>query len=46
MALAIGSLLAMMVLGVIEILAGTDPRALRVRLQSMLPPGDVRHSAA
>jgi hypothetical protein len=29
MALAIGSLLAMMVLGVIEILAGTDPRALR-----------------
>ena len=32
--------------GVTEILAGTNPRALRVRLQSMLPPGEARHSAA
>ena len=32
--------------GVTEILAGTNPRALRVRLQSMLPPGEVRHTAA
>ena len=32
--------------GVTEILAGTNPRALRVRLQSMLPPGEVRRSAA
>lgn len=32
--------------GVTEILAGTNPRALRVRLQSMLPPSEVRHTAA
>ena len=32
--------------GVTEILAGTNPRALRVRLQSMLPPGEARRSAA
>jgi chemotaxis protein MotA len=32
--------------GVTEILAGTNPRALRVRLQSMLPPGEIRHTAA
>ncbi len=31
---------------VTEILAGTNFRALRVRLQSMLPPGDVQHTAA
>jgi chemotaxis protein MotA len=35
-----------LVAGITEILAGTNPRALRVRLQSMLPPGDVRHTAA
>ena len=35
-----------LVAGVTEILAGTNPRALRVRLQSMLPPGDVQHTAA
>lgn len=32
--------------GVTEILAGTNPRALRVRLQSMLPPSEVRIPAA
>ena len=32
--------------GVTEILAGTNPRALRVRLQSMLPPSEVRNHAA
>jgi chemotaxis protein MotA len=32
--------------GVTEILAGTNPRALRIRLQSMLPPGEARHIAA
>jgi chemotaxis protein MotA len=32
--------------GITEILAGTNPRALRVRLQSMLPPGEVRRPAA
>ena len=32
--------------GVCEILAGTNPRALRVRLQSMLPPSEVVRSAA
>ena len=32
--------------GVTEILAGTNPRALRARLQSMLPPGEVRRTAA
>ena len=32
--------------GVTEILAGTNPRALRVRLQSMLPPSEVRRTAA
>lgn len=32
--------------GVTEILAGTSPRALRVRLQSMLPPDAARHTAA
>jgi chemotaxis protein MotA len=32
--------------GVTEILAGTNPRALRVRLQSMLPPGEARNPAA
>jgi len=35
-----------LVTGITEILAGTNPRALRVRLQSMLPPGDVRSTAA
>jgi chemotaxis protein MotA len=35
-----------LVAGITEILAGTNPRALRVRLQSMLPPGEVRHTAA
>jgi chemotaxis protein MotA len=35
-----------LVAGITEILAGTNPRALRVRLQSMLPPGDVRSTAA
>jgi chemotaxis protein MotA len=34
------------VAGITEILAGTNPRALRVRLQSMLPPSDVRSTAA
>jgi chemotaxis protein MotA len=32
--------------GVCEILAGTNPRALRVRLQSMLPPSEVVRAAA
>jgi chemotaxis protein MotA len=32
--------------GVTEILAGTNPRALRVRLQSMLPPSEVARTAA
>jgi chemotaxis protein MotA len=32
--------------GVTQILAGTNPRALRVRLQSMLPPSEVRRPAA
>jgi chemotaxis protein MotA len=32
--------------GVVEILAGTNPRALRVRLQSMLPPSEAQHTAA
>ena len=32
--------------GVTEILAGTNPRALRVRLQSMLPPSEARTTAA
>jgi chemotaxis protein MotA len=32
--------------GITEILAGTNPRALRVRLQSMLPPSEVTRSAA
>ena len=32
--------------GVTEILAGTNPRALRVRLQSMLPPSEVHRPAA
>lgn len=32
--------------GVTEILAGTNPRALRVRLESMLPPSEVRRTAA
>jgi chemotaxis protein MotA len=32
--------------GVTEIVEGTNPRALRVRLQSMLPPGRARHTAA
>ena len=32
--------------GVSEILAGTNPRALRVRLQSMLPPSEARNPAA
>jgi chemotaxis protein MotA len=32
--------------GVTEILAGTNPRALRVRLQSMLPPSEIRKPAA
>ncbi len=32
--------------GVTEILAGTNPRALRIRLQAMLPPGEVRRTAA
>jgi chemotaxis protein MotA len=32
--------------GVTEILAGTNPRALRVRLQSMLPPSEARNPAA
>jgi len=32
--------------GVTEIFEGTNPRALRVRLQSMLPPSEVRHTAA
>jgi chemotaxis protein MotA len=32
--------------GVSEILAGTNPRALRVRLQSMLPPSEAQHTAA
>ena len=32
--------------GVTEILAGTNPRTLRVRLQSMLPPGEVSRPAA
>lgn len=32
--------------GVTEILAGTNPRALRVRLQSMLPPSEARTPAA
>jgi chemotaxis protein MotA len=32
--------------GVTEIFEGTNPRALRARLQSMLPPSEARHSAA
>ena len=32
--------------GVTEIFEGTNPRALRVRLQSMLPPSEARHIAA
>ena len=32
--------------GVTEIFEGTNPRALRVRLQSMLPPSQARHTAA
>jgi chemotaxis protein MotA len=32
--------------GVAEIFEGTNPRALRVRLQSMLPPSEARHTAA
>jgi chemotaxis protein MotA len=32
--------------GVTEILAGTNPRALQVRLQSMLPPSEVARPAA
>jgi chemotaxis protein MotA len=32
--------------GVVEILEGTNPRALRVRLQSMLPPSMAQHTAA
>jgi chemotaxis protein MotA len=32
--------------GVTEILEGSSPRALRVRLQSMLPPSEARHTAA
>jgi chemotaxis protein MotA len=32
--------------GVTEIVAGTNPRALRVRLRSMLPPGEVQLTAA
>jgi chemotaxis protein MotA len=32
--------------GVTEIFEGTNPRALRVRLQSMLPPSEARHTAA
>jgi chemotaxis protein MotA len=32
--------------GVTEILAGTNPRALRARLQSMLPPSEARRPAA
>jgi chemotaxis protein MotA len=31
---------------VTEIFEGTNPRALRVRLQSMLPPSETRHTAA
>jgi chemotaxis protein MotA len=36
----------MLMEGITEILAGTNPRALRVRLQSMLPPSEVRIPAA
>jgi chemotaxis protein MotA len=36
----------LLVEGVSEILAGTNPRALRQRLQSMLPPSEARHAAA
>jgi len=32
--------------GVTEIFEGTNPRALRVRLQSLLPPSEARHTAA
>jgi chemotaxis protein MotA len=32
--------------GVSEILAGTNPRAIRQRLHSMLPPSEVQHTAA
>ena len=32
--------------GVTEILAGTNPRALRVKLRSMLPPGEAQLTAA
>jgi chemotaxis protein MotA len=38
--------MAVLVEGVIEIVAGTNPRALRVRLQSMLPPSEARNTAA
>jgi chemotaxis protein MotA len=32
--------------GVVEIVAGVSPRALRVRLRSMLPPSEAQHTAA
>jgi len=32
--------------GVTEILAGTNPRALRGKLRSMLPPGEAQLTAA
>jgi chemotaxis protein MotA len=38
--------MAVLVEGVIEIVAGTNPRALRVRLQSMLRPSEARNTAA
>jgi chemotaxis protein MotA len=38
--------MSVLVEGVTEILAGTNPRALRVRLQSMLPPSEARRPAA
>jgi chemotaxis protein MotA len=36
----------LLLLGVAEILAGTNPRALRTKLRAMLPPGESRLSAA
>jgi chemotaxis protein MotA len=38
--------MALLLEGVCEILAGTNPRALRVKLRAMLPPGEAQLSAA
>jgi flagellar motor component MotA len=38
--------MSLLLAGVTAIFEGTNPRALRARLQSMLPPSEARSSAA